>query len=46
MNDAVYQIASFMIMRNSATWRRSHVRHHSETYIVGCDPEIAMMRPT
>jgi fatty acid desaturase len=46
MNKAVYEIASFMIMRNSATWRWSHARHHSETYIVGRDPEIAIMRPT
>jgi fatty acid desaturase len=46
MNDAVYQVASFMIMRNSATWRWSHARHHSETYLVGRDPEIAIMRPT
>ena len=45
MNDAVYQIASFMIMRNPATWRWSHARHHSETYLVGRDPEIAVMRP-
>ena len=45
MNNAVYQIASFMIMRNSATWRWSHARHHSETYFVGRDPEIAVMRP-
>ncbi len=45
MNDAVYQIASFMIMRNSATWRWSHARHHSETYFIGRDPEIAIMRP-
>ncbi|MES2540776.1 MAG: fatty acid desaturase family protein [Pseudomonadota bacterium] len=45
MNDWVYQIASFMIMRNSATWRWSHARHHSETYLVGRDPEIAVMRP-
>lgn len=45
MNDAVYQIASFMIMRNSATWRWSHARHHSETNLVGRDPEIAVMRP-
>jgi hypothetical protein len=34
-----------MIMRNSATWRWSHARHHSETYFVGRDPEIAVMRP-
>lgn len=46
MNRFVYEIASFMIMRNSATWRWSHARHHSETYIVGRDPEIAIMRPT
>jgi fatty acid desaturase len=46
MNKAVYEISSFMIMRNSATWRWSHARHHSETYVVGRDPEIAVMRPT
>ena len=45
MNTAVYQIASFMIMRNPATWRWSHARHHTDTYIVGRDPEIAVMRP-
>ena len=45
MNNAVYEIASFMIMRNSATWRWSHARHHTDTYIVGRDPEIAIMRP-
>ena len=45
MNDAVYQIASFMVMRNPARWRWSHARHHTDTYIVGRDPEIAVMRP-
>jgi fatty acid desaturase len=45
MNDAVYQIASFMIMRNPVTWRWSHTRHHTDTVIVGRDPEIAVMRP-
>lgn len=45
MNNSVYEIASFMIMRNSATWRWSHARHHTDTYIVGRDPEIAIMRP-
>lgn len=45
MNDAVYQIASFMIMRNPVTWRWSHARHHTDTIIVGRDPEIAVMRP-
>ena len=45
MNDVVYQIASFMIMRNPVTWRWSHARHHTDTFIVGRDPEIAVMRP-
>jgi fatty acid desaturase len=46
MNDAVYQIACFMIMRNPTGWRWSHTRHHTDTIIVGSDPEIAIMRPT
>jgi Na+-transporting NADH:ubiquinone oxidoreductase subunit F len=45
MNSAVYEIASFMIMRESTVWRWSHVRHHSDTIIVGRDPEIAVPRP-
>jgi fatty acid desaturase len=45
MNDVVYQIACFMIMRNPVTWRWSHTRHHTDTVIVGRDPEIAVMRP-
>ncbi|EBW2353396.1 fatty acid desaturase, partial [Salmonella enterica subsp. enterica serovar Enteritidis] len=45
MNDAVYQLACFMIMRNPVTWRWSHTRHHTDTVIVGRDPEIAVMRP-
>lgn len=45
MNDAIYEIASFQVMRNPVTWRWSHARHHTNTYIVGRDPEIAFMRP-
>ena len=45
MNDLVYQIACFMIMRNPVTWRWSHTRHHTDTLIIGLDPEIAVMRP-
>jgi len=45
MNNAVYQIASFMMMRNPVVWRASHVRHHTDTVIVGRDPEIVAMRP-
>lgn len=45
MNAGVYQIASFMIMRNPTAWRWSHARHHTDTIIVGRDVEIALMRP-
>jgi fatty acid desaturase len=45
MNDVIYQIASFMVMRNPVTWRWSHARHHTDTIIVGRDAEIAVMRP-
>jgi len=45
MNDAVYNLASFMIMREPTIWRWSHTRHHTDTIIVGRDPEIAAMRP-
>ena len=45
MNEVVYQIASFMLIRNPVTWRASHVRHHTDTIIVGRDPEIVAMRP-
>ena len=46
MNDAVYEIASFFMMRNPVIWRWSHARHHTDTIIVGRDPEISNMRPT
>ena len=45
MNDAIYNIASFCMVRNPVTWRWSHARHHTDTVIVGRDPEIAIMRP-
>jgi fatty acid desaturase len=45
MNDVVYQIASFMVMREPTPWRWSHARHHTDTIIVGRDPEIASTRP-
>jgi len=45
MNDVIYQIASFMVVRNPVSWRWSHARHHTDTIIVGRDPEIACMRP-
>jgi MocE subfamily Rieske [2Fe-2S] domain protein len=45
MNNALYEIASFMVMREATPWRWSHTRHHSDTIIVGRDPEIAVPRP-
>ncbi len=45
MNDVIYQIASFQVIRNPVAWRWSHARHHTDTYIVGRDPEISFMRP-
>ena len=45
INDAVYHIACFMILREPTVWRWSHARHHTDTLIVGRDPEIALMRP-
>ncbi len=45
MNAVLYEIASFMVMRESVVWRWSHNRHHSDTIIVGRDPEIQIPRP-
>ncbi len=45
MNNVLYEISSFMVMRESIVWRWSHTRHHSDTIIVGRDPEIAVPRP-
>lgn len=45
MNNLLYEIASFMVMRESTVWRWSHTRHHSDTIIVGRDPEIAVPLP-
>ena len=45
MNDVLYQIASFMVLRSATPWRWSHARHHTDTIIVGRDPEIITERP-
>src|ERR1700683_5061773 len=45
IDESLYQLASFMIMRDPTTWRWSHTRHHTDTLVVGRDPEIAVMRP-
>lgn len=45
MNNIIYQIAPFMIVRNPETWRWNHARHHTDTIIIGRNPEIVAMRP-
>jgi fatty acid desaturase len=45
MNDAIYEMACFMIVREPVIWKWSHSRHHTDTIIVGRDPEIAVMKP-
>ena len=45
LNEVVYQIACFMLLREPTVWRWSHTRHHTDTLIVGRDPEIAVPRP-
>lgn len=45
LNNILYEIASFMVFRQSVPWRWSHTRHHSDTIIRGRDPEIASPRP-
>ncbi|WP_430933205.1 NADH:ubiquinone reductase (Na(+)-transporting) subunit F [Saccharicrinis sp. 156] len=45
MNNALYEMASFMVFRQSTVWRYSHTRHHSDTLVRGRDPEISVPRP-
>lgn len=45
LNNVLYEIASFMVLRQSSVWRWSHTRHHSDTLVLGRDPEIAVPRP-
>ena len=45
MNKAVFQIANFLLVSNPVVSWWSHMRHHTDTIIVGHDPEIPAMRP-
>ena len=45
MSEALYQVASFMVLRRPTRWRWSHARHHTDTLVVGRDPEIAAPVP-
>ncbi len=46
MNKALYQAASFQVFRRPTIWRWSHVRYHTDTLVVGRDPEIGVPVPT
>jgi fatty acid desaturase len=45
MNGALYQAASFQVMRRPTVWRWSHARHHTDTLVTGRDPEIMAQLP-
>jgi len=44
-NEAMYQLCAFLILNQATHFRWSHVRHHTDTYIVGRDLEIMEPRP-
>lgn len=45
LNEIVFEISSFMAMRNPVVSRWAHTRHHTDTYIIGLDPEQVYHRP-
>jgi len=45
INNAIYYVSSFFLLRGPTYWRWSHFRHHSDTLVVGRDPEIQVPRP-
>lgn len=45
LNAIAFYLTSFMALKNPLFWRWSHTRHHTDTIIVGRDPEIAFPRP-
>lgn len=45
MNNVLYEVASFMVVRESTRWRWSHQKHHTDTLIAGLDPEFGPPRP-
>jgi fatty acid desaturase len=45
LNEFVYQIAAFFNLRPATPSHWSHTWHHTDTFIVGRDPEIAVRPP-
>ncbi len=45
INEVVFQISSFMRLKLATSSRWSHTWHHTDTIIVGLDPEIVVRPP-
>ncbi len=45
LNEAMYQICACLILVQATNYRWTHTRHHTDTIIVGSDPEIMEPRP-
>ncbi len=45
LNEFFYHLSAFMTLHEGVYWRWSHSRHHTDTLLVGRDPEIAVPRP-
>lgn len=45
MNKSVFHITNFMLISSPIVTWWSHMRHHTDTIVVGQDPEIPAMRP-
>ncbi len=45
INEFFFVLLGFMSLKNPHLWRWSHTRHHTDTIVVGRDPEIAYPRP-
>lgn len=45
LNDVLFKINGFMTLHETEYWTWSHTRHHTDTLLVGRDPEIAVMVP-
>src|SRR5215211_1342385 len=45
INEIFFHLSAFMTLREGLYYRWSHTRHHTDTLIVGKDPEIAAPRP-
>ncbi|RAP78440.1 fatty acid desaturase family protein [Paenibacillus montanisoli] len=45
LNTVMFRLLSFMTFKNATVGRWSHVRHHSDTIVVGRDPETPVRPP-